>query len=127
MGFSIVTYFCPWLAASKEFRPRIKGKFVGTSGDWLRVMPSGIVRVDLRGTIQTDDGELIFTSYNGVIQCGKEQMDRFNAGAELKAGDCYFITAKSEKYGWINAVQAVAKMTSIKGADHVDADIFVVK
>ena len=68
----------------------------------------------------------------GFRKCGKEQMDRFNAGAELKAGDCYFITAptyetKSEKYGWINAVQAVAKMTSIKGADHVDADIFVVK
>lgn len=93
--------------------PRIKGKLLGPSGDWLRVMPSGIFRLDVRGTIQTDDGDLIFTSYNGVIQCSKEQMDRFNGGAE--------------KYGWLNAVQAIAKMTSIKGADHIDYDIFAVK
>lgn len=112
--------------------PRIKGKLVAPSGDWLRVMPSGIFRLDVRETIQTDDGELIFMSFNGVIQCSKEQSDRFNAGGELKADDCHFINAptfetKSEKYGWLNAVQAVGKMTSVKGADHVDYDIFAVK
>jgi len=50
----------------------------------------------------------------------------------LKTGDCYFITAptfetKSEKYGWINAIQAVGKMTSLKGGDHIDLDVFAVK
>jgi hypothetical protein len=112
--------------------PRIKGKLLGPAGDWLRVMPSGILRLDVRGTIQADDNELIFVSYNGVIQCSKEQMDRLNAGEKLKAGDCHFITAptfetKSEKYGWINAVQAVGKMVSLKGGDHIDYDIFAVK
>ena len=53
--------------------PRIKGKIIGTSGDWLRVMLSGILRLDVRMTIQTDDSELIFTSYNGVIQCSKSR------------------------------------------------------
>jgi len=66
------------------------------------------------------------------IQCGQEQMDRLNAGEELKTGDCYFITAptfetRSEKYCWINAVQAVGKMTSLKLGDHLDYDIFAVK
>ncbi len=112
--------------------PRIKGKILGPSGDWLRVMPSGILRLDVRMTIQTDDNELIFTSYNGVIQCSKEQSDRLNAGEELKAGDCHFIAAptyetKSEKYSWMNAVQAIEKMTSLKGGDHVDLDVFAVK
>jgi hypothetical protein len=112
--------------------PRIKGKLVGPAGDWLRVMPSGILRLDVRGTIQTDTNDLIFVSYNGAVQCSKEQMDRLNAGEELKTADCYFITAptfetKSEKYGWINAIQAVGKMTSLKGGDHIDYDIFAVK
>jgi len=112
--------------------PRIKGKLVGPAGDWLRVMPSGALRQDVRGTIQTDTNDLIFMSYNSAIQCSKEQMDRLNAGEELKTGDCYFITAptfetKSEKYGWINAVQAVGKMTSLKFGDHLDYDIFAVK
>src|SRR5215467_3960517 len=54
--------------------PRIKGTLMGPGGDWLRAMPSGIFRIDVRVTIKTDDGELIYTSYNGVIQCSKEQM-----------------------------------------------------
>jgi hypothetical protein len=112
--------------------PKIKGKLVGPSGDWLRVMPSGILRLDVRGTIQTDDGELIFTSYNGVSQCSKEQAARLTAGEELKAGDCHFLTAptyetKSEKYGWLNSVQAVGKMISLKRGDHIDYDIFALK
>jgi hypothetical protein len=112
--------------------PQIKGKLVGPGGDWLRVMPSGVFRLDVRATIQTDDGALIFLSYNGVIQCGKEQMDRFNAGEELKAGDCHFVTGptfetSSDKYKWINAVQAVGKMVTVKAADHVDYDLFAVK
>lgn len=112
--------------------PRIKGKLVIPGGDWLRVMPSGVLRLDVRLTIQTDDNELIYMTYSGVIQCSKEQSDRLNAGEELKAGDCHFITAptfetKSEKYGWINAVQAVGKMVSLKGGDHIDYEIFAVK
>jgi hypothetical protein len=112
--------------------PGIKGKLVEPSGDWFRVMPSGILRLDARLTIQTDDGELIFMSFNGVVQCSKEQWDRLAGGEELKTGDCYYIVAptfetKSEKYGWINAIQAVGKASSIKSGDHLDQDIFAVK
>jgi hypothetical protein len=112
--------------------PQIKGKLLAPAADWLRVMPSGIIRLDVRAAIQTDDGAVIFMSYNGVIQCSKEQVDRLNAGQELKAGDCHFVTAptfetKSEKYGWLNAVQAIGKMVSIKGGDHVDYDLFAIK
>jgi hypothetical protein len=112
--------------------PRIKGTVLAPAGDWLRVMPSGVLRLDVRGTIKTDDGELIYISYNGVIQCNKEQSDRLNKGEELKTEDCYFLTAptfqtKSAKYGWLNGVQAVGKMVSLKGGDHVRYDIFTAK
>jgi len=55
-----------------------------------------------------------------------------NAGEELKAGDCHFITGptfetSSEKYKWINGVQAVGKMVTLKGGDHIDYDLFSVK
>lgn len=114
--------------------PRIKGKIVAPGADWLRVMPSGVFRLDVRATIQTDDGELIYVSYGGAIQCSKEQADRMNAGAQLKADDCYFITAptfqtKSDKYGWLNAVQAVGKMVSFKAGEgsYVRYNIFALK
>jgi hypothetical protein len=114
--------------------PRIKGKLLAPAADWLRVMPSGVFRLDVRGTIQTDDGELIYVSYGGAIQCGKEQADHLNAGEQLKADDCYFITTptfqtKSDKYAWLNAVQAVGKMVSLKAGEgsHVRYNIFALK
>ena len=60
--------------------PQIKGKLLAPAADWLRVMPSGVIRLDVRAVIQTDDDALVFVSYNGVIQCSKEQGDRLNGG-----------------------------------------------
>lgn len=44
----------------------------------------------------------------------------------------YFITSptfetKSEKYGWLNGVQAVGKALELKRGDHVTYEIFAVK
>jgi hypothetical protein len=114
--------------------PQIKGKLLAPAADWLGVMPSGVLRLDVRGTIETDDGDLIYVTYSGAIQCSKEQSDRLNRGEQLKADDFYFITAptfqtKSEKYAWLNAVQAVGKMVSLKAGEgsFVRYNIFAVK
>ena len=112
--------------------PRIKGKLVPPGGDWGHRLPSGVFRLDVRGTIQTDDGEIIFISYNGISQCPKETNDRLSKGELIKSADCYFLAAptfetKSEKYSWLNGLQAVAKMTEFKRADHVTYDIFALK
>jgi len=112
--------------------PRIKGKLVPPSGDWGHILPSGVFRLDVRGSIQTDDGEIIFISYNGIRQCPKESNERFLKGELIKSEDCYFLMAptfetKSEKYGWLNGLQAVGKMTEHKRADHVAYDIFALK
>ncbi|HEY3146949.1 MAG TPA: DUF3237 family protein [Dongiaceae bacterium] len=45
--------------------PRIKGTIRSPTGDWLRAMPDGTLRVDARMTIATDDGALIYAAYGG--------------------------------------------------------------
>ena len=112
--------------------PRLKGKIVSPSGDWLKVMPSGVIRLDFRATIQTDDGEIIFISSSGVLQCPKDSADRLAKGELLKTNECYYITAptfetKSEKYGWLNGMQAIGKMIEVKRGDHVTWDVFALK
>jgi hypothetical protein len=114
--------------------PRIKGKILPPSGDWGRTLPSGVFRVDVRVTIQTDDGATIFISYNGARLCPKETQEKFLKGDVLKGDECYFLTAptfqtKSEKYAWLNAIQAIGKMVEQKRGDgsFVKFDIFAVK
>jgi hypothetical protein len=97
-------------------------------------MPSGVNRLDVRLTIRTDDGQLIFMTYSGAIQTSNEQADSLGKGATFKADDFYFITAptfetNAEKYAWLNAIQAVGKMVAVKGGEgaYVRYDIFSVK
>jgi hypothetical protein len=85
----------------------------------------------VRATIKTDDGELILVEYNGVIVSSKEVMDRFNKGEVTTSNDEYFVTAPrfttaSKKYEWINQLQAVGKMVSIKNTS-IKYDIFAVR
>lgn len=114
--------------------PRIKGKLLAPTADWGRIMPGGVFRLDVRGTIQTDDGEMIFISYNGARRCPKEIQERFMKGEVLKADQCYFVTAptfqtKSEKYAWLNGIQAIGKMVEQKSGEgsYVKYEIFAVK
>ena len=99
--------------------PQIKGKIIPPSSDTLRNMGNGVSRLDVRLTIQTDDDQIIYVSYNGIRRCSKEARARLEQGEMLQASDCYFITAptfetKSERYGWLNGMQAVGKMLELK-------------
>ncbi len=40
--------------------PRINGTLLAPAGDWSRALPSGASRLDVRATIKTDDGALIY-------------------------------------------------------------------
>lgn len=115
--------------------PAISGTFVSPSGDWLQVLPSGVLRLDVRATLKTDDGEFIYISYNGVIQHSTESSERLNKGEVLTTADIpYFVTAatfrtSSEKYAWLNRVQAINKVVEVKLGEgsYVKYDVFVIR
>lgn len=97
-------------------------------------MPSGVARLDVRLSLKTDDGALIYVTYNGIISHSKESWDRLLKGEVLTSKDHYFLTAPTmqtaaEKYAWVNHVQCVGKVVEVKlGEDsYVKYDIFVVK
>lgn len=115
--------------------PKINGTIVAPSGDWLRVMPSGVSRLDVRATIKTDDGALIYLTYNGIIKDTKESEDRVEKGEVLTSNDHYFIIAptmetSAAKYEWLNGVQCVGKIVedkADKNESYVKYDVFVLR
>jgi hypothetical protein len=111
--------------------PRINGTLLAPAGDWSRVLPSGVARLDVRATIRTDDGALIYISYNGIFKDSPETEARAARGEVLTAKDMYFVIAptlqtSAKKYDWLNAVQCIGKMVSYKNDSYVKYDIFVV-
>ena len=115
--------------------PRIKGKIVSPGGDWVTIMPSGVARLDVRLLIETDDGAHVYMTYNGVFVTSKEVTDALGRGEVVTQKTVpYFVTAptfqtSSEKYGWLNKVQAVGKMVELKRGDgaYIKYDVFIVR
>ena len=114
--------------------PRIKGTLIAPGADWVRVMPNGNVRLDVRGTIKTDDGALIYISYNGIVSMSPEVAKRRANGETLASTDQYFLTAptmetSSKAYLWLNHLQCVGKIVESKAGDgaFVKYDIFAVR
>ena len=60
--------------------PKINGKFIAPGADWLRIMPSGNFRLDVRGLIKTDDDAYIYLTYNGIIKNTPESLERLTNG-----------------------------------------------
>jgi hypothetical protein len=114
--------------------PKISGKLIAPGGDWLRVMPGGSSRLDVRTTLKTDDGALVYIAYNGIISHSKESFDRLMKGETLTSKDHYFITAptmqtSSDKYAWLNHVQCVGKVVEMKLGENsfVKYDVYIVR
>ncbi len=102
--------------------PRVHGTLRPVGGAWLTVRPDGIGILDVRITIETDDGALIDAAYTGVGDLGADGYERFLQGdlpAKLPLRLVpRFLTAHPD-YEWINRVQCV-------NVGEVDLTTFVV-
>ena len=60
---------------------RLRGSVAGTpGGDWLLLRPDGVLGLDVRLTLETDDGQLVYMTYRGVRHGPAEVMARLNRG-----------------------------------------------
>ncbi len=63
---------------------RLKGTVhAGPGGDWMLLRQDGVLALDVRITLETDDGHLIFMSYRGMRHGPKEVIERLNRGEKV--------------------------------------------
>lgn len=95
--------------------PRLRGSILPSGGDWVLINPAlGILNLDVRASLKTDDGATIFAQYKGRIAVPPEEFASLfdPTSGPPNPSSYYFRTAPtfetgSEKYGWLNAIQAV--------------------
>lgn len=99
--------------------PEIKGTVLEGGGDWLTQRDDGVGELDVRGSMQTDDGALIYAHYTGLTH-------------NITADDSrYFVITprfetSAEKYHWLTTIVAIG-MGSNPGPGKVSYDIFAVR
>jgi Protein of unknown function (DUF3237) len=82
--------------------PELNGKLVpGASADWQIVLPDGTALGDIRYTLQTDRGELLYVRSRGVRHGSAEVLARLARGEEVDASEYTFRTST-----WIETAAA---------------------
>ncbi len=94
--------------------PRIKGEILPGGGDWATLRPDGAVQLDVRATLKTDDGALVYSHYSGLIIATMQVLGRIYGGEDVSLDEYYFYTnplfqTGAEKYAWLNQVVAVGR------------------
>ena len=100
---------------------RLKGKVLPSGGDWLLIGSDGVGRLDVRATLETDDGARIYAQYYGVIVMNEKIVQALAGGDETHFGDTHFVTQPrfetgDERYAWLNSVMAVAEGRTLPNA-----------
>jgi Protein of unknown function (DUF3237) len=74
--------------------PELHGTLVpGASADWQIILPDGTAIGDIRYTLQTDDGDLLYVQSRGIRHGSPEVLTRLARGEEVDPRDYTFRTS----------------------------------
>ncbi len=120
VGFDQMTAIGKTPAGLRRIAPVTGGTFVGErlrgtvlgGADWVINRPDGVMIIDVRLTLTTDDGAAIYLTYQGRFLAAPDAMARFNRGALLDPAEYSLaVTARfecgDERYAWLGDVIAV--------------------
>jgi len=92
--------------------PRLRGKVLSGGGDWLLLRDDGVLELDLRITLETDDQALIQMTFQGLRHGPPEVIAALSRGEMVEPARYYFRTlprfeTSTERYAYLNRIVTV--------------------
>jgi len=92
--------------------PDIKGVVLPGGGDWFLIRSDGTAEMDVKATVRTDDGHLIYVCYDGYLHASPEVWQKMMKEEPVDPSEYYFrckpyYETSSQKYSWLNRIVAV--------------------
>lgn len=92
--------------------PRIAGSILPSAGDWMLARGDGVVMIDVRIAIRTDDGAQIFVAYAGYRSASAAVEARIRRGEHVRADEMYMRTTPvfetaDPRYDWLTRTVVV--------------------
>jgi len=90
---------------------RLNGIAQPGGGDWWFRRPDGVIHLDVRAMLETDQGEIIYMTYTGRLRGPNDMIERMQAGETIAPDELYFRTAAqfetaAPQLVWLNDVIA---------------------
>ena len=92
--------------------PRLRGKVLPGGADWLLLRADGVLELDLRITLETDDHALIYMRFQGLRHGPPDVIAALGRGEVVDPARYYFRTLPSfetsaDKYAFLNRIVSV--------------------
>ncbi len=111
--------------------PKLRGKLRPVGGDWLTLRTDGVGILDVRATLETDDGALIHTSYSGVADLGEDGYQQFLRGEPPASGTPLRVVPRYQtshpRYTWLNRLQGLGIEEAFLERGEVRYDVYAVR
>ena len=93
--------------------PRLRGRVLPGGGDWTLLRPDGVLELDLRITLETDDGALIHLTSFGLRHGPPEVLAALASGESVDPSKYYFRTTprfetSAPPYAFLNRLIAIS-------------------
>jgi hypothetical protein len=111
--------------------PKVSGKIRPVGADWLTIRRDGIGILDVRGTMETTDGALIYVSYTGTADLGENGYEEFLQGKPPASGTPIrtsprFHTSHPD-YLWLNRLHCLGIGQVFSERSEVAYDVYAVR
>lgn len=120
-----------YITGGEAHGPKIEGIVRPVGADWLTIRTDGVGVLDVRATLETGDGALIYAYYTGVAEMGPDGYQNFLDGAppppdgiDLRIRPIYQ-TAHPD-YLWLNRACCVGVGKAFLDKGEVSYDIYQV-
>ena len=92
--------------------PRLRGKVLPGGGDWLLLRSDGVLELDLRITLETDDHALIHMTFQGLRHGPPDAIAALGRGEVVDPSSYYFRTlprfeTSTETYSFLNRLVTI--------------------
>jgi hypothetical protein len=89
--------------------PQLRGKILPGGGDWLLLRSDGVLELDLRITLETDDHALIYMTFQGIRDASPDVLAALGRGEVVDPSRYYFRTVprfetSAERYAFLNRI-----------------------
>lgn len=90
--------------------PKLRGRVLPGGGDWLTIRTDGVAILDVRATLESHDGALIYIAYTGVGDFGEGGYEKFLRRelpnkVQLRVAPRFHTSHQS--YLWLNRLQCL--------------------
>jgi hypothetical protein len=120
-----------YISGGEVTGPKLRGRVRPVGADWLTIRRDGVGIIDVRATLEADDGALIYVTYGGVLDFGEDGYQRFLEGKLPPSGTPIrtsprFHTSHPD-HQWLNRLHCVGIGEAFLERSEVRYDVYAVR